>query len=111
MSLWNKLVLGTKFLFGGFESVTDYLLKLLNKFLSGGKISERIQKAREYVATILGYLKKYEKFCPAIWCTHYEKLLAAVQTLLDVFADNRVTPDELDKAIADIKAAITAWME
>ena len=111
MSLWNKLVLGTKFLFGGFESVTDYLLKLLNKFLSGGKISERIQKTREYVAAILRYLKKYEKFCPAIWCSHYEKLLSAVQTLLDVFADNRVTPDELDKAIADINAAIAAWME
>lgn len=111
MSIWNKIVLGTKFLFGGFESATDYLLKLLNSFLSGGKVSERIQKAREFVSTILGYMKKYEKYCPAIWCTHYEKLMAAVQTLLDVFEDNQISSEELDKAVADIKAAIEAWMK
>lgn len=111
MNIWNKLVLGTKFLFGGFESATDYLLKLLNNFLSGGKIAERIQKAREYVASILGYMKKYEKYCPAIWVTHYEKLEAAVQTLLDVFEDGQVTAEELDKAVSDIKAAIDEWMK
>ena len=111
MNLWNKIVLGTKFLFGGFESATDYLLSLLNKFLSSGKIPDRIQKAREYVASILSYMRKYEKYCPAIWASHYEKLEAAVQTLLDVFADNKVTPEELEKAVADIKAAIEEWMK
>lgn len=112
MSIWNKIVLGTKFLFVGFESATDYLLKLLNSFLSGGKVvSERIQKAREFVSTILGYMKKYEKYCPAIWCTHYEKLMAAVQALLDVFEDIQISSEELDKAVANIKAAIEVWMK
>lgn len=111
MSIWNKIVLGTQLLFGRFESATDYLLKLLNNFLSGGKIAERIQKAREYVASILGYMKKFEKYCPAIWVTHYEKLESAVQTLLDVFEDNKISSEELDKAVADIKAAIEAWMK
>ena len=110
MNFWNKIVLGTKFLFRGFESAVDYLLVLLNRFLSKGPVSERIQKARAFVATILGYMRKYEKYCPAIWVRHYEKLEAAVQTLLDVFEDNQVTPDELDKAVADIRAAIYEWM-
>lgn len=111
MTFWNKLVLGSKFLFGGFESATDYLLKLLNDFLSGGKIAERIQKAREFVASILAYMKKYEKYCPAIWASHYEKLEAAIQTLVDVFEDGQVSAEELEKAIADVKAAIDDWMK
>lgn len=111
MNLWNKIVLGTNLLLGRFESATDYLLKLLNKFISGGKIAERIQKAREYVASIFGYMKKCEKYCPAIWVTHYEKLEVAVQTLIDVFEDNQISSEELDKAVADIKAAIAEWMK
>lgn len=110
MNFWNKIVLGAKFLFGGFESAVDYLLALLNGFLSKGPVSERIQKARAFVATILGYMRKYEKYCPAIWVTHYEKIETAVQTLLDVFEDNQITPDELDKAVADIRSAIDEWM-
>lgn len=111
MTLWNKIVLGGKYLVGGFESAADYLLELLNKFLSQGNISERVQEARAYVATILGYMRKYEKYCPAIWVPHYEKLEVAVQTLLDVFEDSQIKPDELEKAIADIKAAIDVWFD
>ena len=111
MSIWNKIVLGTKFLFGGFESAVDYLLKLLNDFLAKGKVPERIQKARAYVETILKYMHKYEKYCPAIWTVHYEKLMAAIQTLSDVLEDNKITAEELDKAIAAVKAAIDEWFK
>ena len=33
MNLWNKIVLGFKFFFRGFESATDYALMLLNEYL------------------------------------------------------------------------------
>lgn len=111
MNLWNKLVVGAKFLFGGFESATDYLLDLLNKYLSKASVSNNVQKAREYVASILGYMRKYEKYCPAIWATHYEKLETAIQTLLDVFEDSKITPDELDGAVSAFKDAIEEWMK
>lgn len=111
MSLWNKIVIGTKFLFVGFESATDYALILLNKYLGKDNVAANIQKTREYVETCLGYMRKYQDFCPAKWAPHYEKVLAAVQTLNNVFEDNKVTPEELEKAIADVKAAIDEWMK
>ena len=67
MSLWNKIVIGTKFLFGGFESATDYALQLLNKYLAKDKVAANVQKAREYVENILGFLRKYQDFCPGKW--------------------------------------------
>lgn len=111
MNLWNKIMLGTKFLFGGFESATDYLLKLLNDFLKKENVAGRVQKAREFVLQILSYMKKYEKYCPAIWAPHYEKLEAAIQTLADVFEDGQVSDVEIEKAIAAVKAAIDEWMK
>ena len=111
MSLWNKMVMGTKWLFFGFESATDYALKLLNLYLCTNNVAANIQKARKYVETILGYLRKYYKFCPCGWITHYDKLLVAVQTLSDAFADNKITPEEIAKAKADIQSAIEEWMK
>lgn len=111
ISLWNKIVLGTKFLFGGFESAVDYLLGLLNDFLSKEGVAGRVQKVRDYAVAILGYMKKYEKYCPAIWVPHYEKIEGAVQELADVFEDGKVSSDEAEKAILAAKSAIEEWMK
>lgn len=111
MSLWNKIVIGTKFLFGGFESATDYVLQLLNKYLAKNKVAANVQKAREYVENILGFLRKYQDFCPGKWAPHYDKVLAAVETLTKTLEDNKITPEELDKVIAVVKNAIAEWRE
>lgn len=111
MTLWNKIVIGTKFLFGGFESATDYILKLLNKYLSSEKVAGRIQKIREYVELILGFLRKYQDFCPSKWSAEYEKLLATIQTLCDVFSDSQITIEEANQVIANVKAAIDEWFK
>ena len=111
MNIWNKIVLGAKYLFGGFESAIDYLMGLLNEFLGRDDVAGKVQEVREFVAKILSYMKKYEKYCPAIWVTHYGKLMAAVQTLVDITEDGKVTSEELEKAIADVKAAIDEWMK
>ena len=111
MTLWNKIVLGCKFCFGGFESAVDYILGLINKFLAKGHNPERVQKLHAFIEIALGYLRKYADFCPKKWETHYEKLLAAIQTLNDAIEDNQITPEELDKAIEAVKAAIAEWMQ
>lgn len=111
MTLWNKLVLGVKFLFGGFEPATDYLCNILNKYLAAGDIAERVQKARAYVANILWYLRKYKDYCPGKWMPYYEKLIEVVQKLVDIFEDNQVQPQEIADAIAAVKTAIAEWME
>ena len=109
MNVWNKIVLAAKFLFGGFESATDYVLKLLNEFLGSGNVAGRVQKVREFVTTALSYLKKYEKYCPAIWADDYLKLMGVIQTLVDMFEDGQVSAEEIQKAIAAVQAAIEEW--
>ena len=111
LSLWNKIVIGTKMFLFGFESATDYGLKLLNVYLGSENIAANIQKARAYVNAIHGYMVKYRKFCPVGWVPHYDKLLVAIQTLNDTFADNQITQEEIGKAKADIQAAIEEWMK
>ena len=111
MNTWNKIILGVKIVFGGFESATDYLLGLLNEFLSKDGVAKRVQDVREFGTTVLTYMKKYEKYCPAIWAPHYEKLEAVVGTLVDITEDGQLTTEELEKTIADVKAAIDEWMK
>lgn len=111
MNLWNKIVLGSKFLICGFESATDYLFKLLNDFLGKDNVSVKIQKTREFVATILKYLKKYEKYCPAIWANDYLKLLSVIQVLVDIFEDGKVSSDEIENAASAVQGAIDEWMK
>lgn len=110
MNLWNRIVLGAKFLVGGFESATDYLLRILNSFIGSDNVACKIKKALEFVTTILGYLKKYEKYCPAIWAKDYLKLMEVLQTLVNVLDDSKVTPEEIQAAIDAAKAAIEEWM-
>lgn len=110
MNVWNKIVVVAKFVFGGFEAVTDYLLKLLNELLSNGVVADRIKKVCDYTVAILAFLKKYEKYCPAIWADDFIKLMAVIQVLVDVFADSKVTPDEAQKVIANVQQTISDWM-
>ena len=111
MNLWNKIVLGAKFLFGGFESATDYLLDLLNSFLGKENVSGKIKKALDFVSTVIEYMKKYEKYCPAIWANDYLKLIDVLQMLVNVLDDSKVTPEEIEKAIQAVKDAIDEWMK
>ena len=111
MNMWNKIVLGTKFIFGGFESATDYLLGLLNDFIGKENVAGKIQKALEFVSTILKYMKKYEKYCPAIWASDYLKLIDVLQMFVNVLDDSKVTADEIQVAIASVKDAIKEWMK
>ena len=111
MGLWNKIVLGVKFMFGGFESATDYLLKLLNDFLNSEGVSGNVQKFREFAITIIKYLTKYEKYCPAIWANDYLRLKAAIQTIPDALEDGSLTKEEIENVIGSVKDAIENWMK
>ena len=111
MGLWNKIVLGAKFMFGGFESATDYVLKLLNDYLSKDGVADRVQKVREFTLTALSYIKKYEKYCPAIWANDYLRLEDVIQTLVDSFEDGNLSKEEIENTIASVKEAIDNWMK
>lgn len=111
ITLWNKIVAGTKFMFCGFESATDYSLNLLNKYIGSGDIAERVQEARKYIGDIIGFLTKYQEFCPMKWLDDYNALICVLNTAYDALSDGKITPEEVYKAIADAKMAIAEWMK
>ena len=110
MTFWNKIVLGTKFLFRGFEPATDYLCGILNAYINRDDILARIDKVRSQLEMVLGYMRKYKDYCPGKWLPYYEKLVEAIETLLSIMEDNRITAAELNTGIELVKNALAEWM-
>lgn len=112
MTFWQKITIGTKFLFGGFESATDYALGLLNTFLSTASPTVAwIMKAVTLARTVYGYLVKYAEFCPSKWRDEYGAVLDAVGTTADALSDLRLTSEEIKEITGKFKAVHAAWME
>lgn len=111
MNLWQKLTLGCKFLFGGFESATDYLLGILNGWLTKPTTAEMVSEIYRKAASILALLNKYSCFCPAKWLAEWNATLGAVENVVAAFADGKVTPEETAAAVAGFKSAYDAWMQ
>lgn len=111
MSLWQKLVLAAKMMTGGFESATDYLLGLLNGYLSEDLNAARLARLVDFASTALKYLTKYAKYCPVPWAAEYAKLVEVVSTLVSVLSDGKVTADEIISVVNGFRSAYKSWME
>lgn len=112
MTFWQKITIGTKFLFGGFESATDYALGLLNTFLSTTSPTMAwIVKAVTLARTVYGYLVKYAEYCPSKWRDEYNAVIDAVGSTADSLSDLRLTPEEFKEITGKFKAVHAAWME
>ena len=70
----------------------SFITKKLNKLLEDGE--DKIQKARENVA---------------LWTGRTEKICAALKSLSAKLEDNKVTPEELEAAVAEIQELIAGW--
>ena len=112
MTFWQKITIGTKFLFGGFESATDYALGLLNTFFSTSSPTVAwIVKAVMLTRTVHEYLVKFSEYCPSKWRDEYNAVLDAVGATADALSDLRLTSDEIKEITCKFKAVHTAWME
>lgn len=112
MTFWQKITIGTKFLFGGFESATDYALGLLNNFLSTASPTVAwIVKAVTLARTVYGYLVKYSEYCPSKWRDEYNAVLDAVGTTADSLSDLKLTSEEIKEVTGKFKAVHASWME
>lgn len=112
MTFWQKITIGTKFLFGGFESATDYALGLLNNFLSTASPTVAwIVKAVTLARTVYGYLVKYAEFCPSKWRDEYGAVLDAVSSVTVSLSDLKLTSEEIKEITGKFKAVHAAWME
>lgn len=111
MSIWNKLTLGTKFLFGGWESALDYLLGFLNGYLAKPNIAGKVEKVRDTAAWALDWLLKLGEHVPAKWRNEYGAVTDVVADVIAVANDGKLTAAELAGLATSFKEAKAKWDE
>lgn len=109
MSIIQKIVFGTKVLFGNWLSALDYALDILNGFLARPVTASRIAAGYRIATCVLGYLKRFRGYCPAPWAGAYDALVSATEAFVVVFEDGRVDSAEVADMVARFKAAYAAW--
>ena len=111
MSFWQKLTMGTKFLFGGWESALDYLLGFLNEFLSKPNVAGKVEKVRETCAWALDWLLKLKTYVPTKWRNEYDAVTDVVADIIAVANDGQLTTEELKNLAVSFSDAKAKWDE
>lgn len=111
MNLWNKLTLGTKFLFGGWESALDYLLNFLNAYLAKENIANKVEKVRDTAAWALNWLLKLGEYVPDKWRNEYGAITDVVADVIAVANDGKLTATEIKALAASFAEAKAKWDE
>lgn len=109
MNIWQKMKLGAKFLFGSFESASDYLLQIFNDYLKGENVAANVAKARDTLGYALTWLNRLAPYCPKKWAGDYARILTAVETMFDALEDGAIAYNELERLTAAVKSAYTNW--
>lgn len=91
--------------------VMRVLLAALNKFVSNKSAAtkERIESVLTVAKTCLMWLKNLTDAIPAKWQDEYGTSVAAVETVVDVLSDLKVTPDEVQVVYAKFVDTYAAW--
>jgi hypothetical protein len=109
MNVWNKITLGTKFLFGGWESALDYLLGFLNTYLAKDGVAEKVTKVRETCAWALDWLLKLRVYVPTKWHNEYNVITDVVADVIAVANDGKITAVEIKTIAASFAEAKAMW--
>ena len=112
LSIWNWVVIFIKGKFGGgLASVMEYVLKVFNE-----KVLAKVAAAdmRKYSGIVTALAEFGEKVLSIYDMDSAKRtaLAKTVKTLISLavaLSDGKVTPAELEKAIADVVETIEAW--
>ena len=107
----SKFKIAVKLLFGGMESVVDYLLDIANAALAAIDPDKRAKVAAAYntILNVLATLNALAWLCPARWQSAYRNTIGAVEAVANALMDFTIEPAELTKVKDAFNAAVTAW--
>lgn len=111
MNLWNKITLGTKFLFGGWECALDYLLDFFNSYLAKDGVASKVDKARETAAWALDWMLKIKIYIPHKWRGEYDTITSIIADVISVANDGKLTTEEVKALGAAFAEAKAKWDE
>ena len=107
----SKLKIAFKLLFGGMESVVDYLLDIANAALAAIDPDKRAKIAAAYntLCKVLATMTSLAWLVPTKWQSAYKATLGAVADAADALADFKIEAAELTKVKDAFNAAVIAW--
>lgn len=107
----SKFKIALKFLFGGMESVVDYLLGVANAALAAIDPTKRAKIAAAYntLCKVLATMTALAWLVPTRWQSAYKATIAAVSDAADAIADFKIEAAELTKVRDAFNAAVIAW--
>lgn len=111
MSFWNKITIGAKFLFGGWESALDYLLGFLNDYLAKADVAAKVKEVHSTALWALDWLLKLSAFIPEKWRDEYAIIMSLVGDIVAVAKDGKVEAKELTALAESFKEAKEKWDE
>lgn len=111
MNFWNKITIGAKFLFGGWESALDYLLGFLNDYLAKPDVAGKVKQVYDTATWALDWLLKLKVYIPVKWRGEYGIITDVVADVVSVAGDGKITVDEIKALGASFTEAKTKWEE
>lgn len=111
MTLWNKITIGCRFLFGGWESALDYLLGFLNDYLAKPSVAEKVKEVHDTARWALNWMLKISAYIPEKWRDEYAIIMNLIGDIVAVAADGKVEAKELSDLIETFRKAKEKWDE
>lgn len=107
----SKFKIAVKFLFGGMESVVDYLLGVANAALAAIDPTKRAKIAAAYntLCKVLATMTSLAWLVPTKWQSAYKATVYAVSDAAEALKDFKIEADELTKVKDAVNAAVLAW--
>lgn len=109
MSTWQKIVVGVKLFFGGFDCAISYLLKYLNDYLEREDVAKNVQMAYATIMSVLRTTDNFIKYCPNTWLNEYYALRGALADCAAILYDGKVTEEEVAGLMDIFKTAKSRW--
>lgn len=109
MSVWNVIVTYLKLRLSGFEAAADYILGLLNDFLSRDDVAENVEKGYRLATSIVSWMERLRKYCPEPWAKYYESVYGCVVAVADMFKDGKIDLAELNAVRDSFNGAYDEW--
>ena len=107
----SKFKIAVKLIFGGMESVVDYLLDIANAALAAIDPDKRAKIAAAYntISRVSATLLALKWLCPTKWQSAYEMTILAVSDVGAALEDFKIEQSELTKVRDAFNAAVLAW--
>ena len=112
MNIWQKVMTGVKFAFGGLDAAADYLLgTVLNPWLRTDAVASNVRKAYQVALGVYEWLAGHRQYCPQCWTREFNGILVALDAAVAAFEDGKVEREEIERVVDAIQKARAEWGE